>query len=113
MAVRGRHLGCTSHHLEAKGAGRPAAGTCRPDQCSLARVLLQDLNIMQANAWVYWQAIENSENGNWWGLMQVRAVSTTQQCTVRAFAYLSESSTPDAALTLHGCLYDTCRGPTA
>ena len=26
---------------------------------------------MQANAWVYWQAIENSENGNWWGLMQV------------------------------------------
>ena len=37
------------------------------------RVLVQDLNIMQANAWVYWQAIENSENGNWWGLMQVRA----------------------------------------
>jgi hypothetical protein len=32
----------------------------------------QDLNVMQANAWIYWQAIENSENGNWWGLLQAR-----------------------------------------
>ena len=32
----------------------------------------QDLNVLQANAWVYWQAIENSENGNWWGLLQAR-----------------------------------------
>lgn len=31
----------------------------------------QDMNVLQANAWVYWQAIENSESGNWWGLMQV------------------------------------------
>jgi hypothetical protein len=32
----------------------------------------QDLNVLQANAWVYWQAIENSEGGTWWGLMQVQ-----------------------------------------
>ncbi len=31
---------------------------------------MQDLNVLQANAWIYWQAIENSEGGNWWGLMQ-------------------------------------------
>ena len=34
---------------------------------------VQDLNVLQASAWVYWQAIENSENGNWWGLLQVRS----------------------------------------
>ena len=28
--------------------------------------------MLQANAWVYWQAIENSEVGNFWGLIQAR-----------------------------------------
>ena len=37
---------------------------------------LQDLNELQANAWVYWQAVENGEKGNWWGLMQVSAHTT-------------------------------------
>ena len=32
---------------------------------------MQDMNEMQANAWIYWQAVENGEKGNWWGLMQV------------------------------------------
>ena len=37
---------------------------------------LQDLNELQANAWIYWQAVENGEKGNWWGLMQVSSQST-------------------------------------
>ncbi|KAK9790933.1 hypothetical protein WJX73_002148 [Symbiochloris irregularis] len=37
----------------------------------LAACILRDLNTLQAQAWVYWQAVENSETGNWWGLMQV------------------------------------------
>ena len=32
---------------------------------------MQDMNELQANAWIYWQAVENGEKGNWWGLMQV------------------------------------------
>ena len=39
---------------------RTEGGTC-----------MQDMNEMQANAWIYWQAVENGEKGNWWGLMQV------------------------------------------
>ena len=35
---------------------------------------LQDLNVLQANAWVYWQAIEDAEIGNFWGLIQVGAM---------------------------------------
>ena len=38
---------------------------------SLHFLRLQDLNELQANAWIYWQAVENGEKGNWWGLMQV------------------------------------------
>ena len=38
---------------------------------SLRYLCLQDLNELQANAWIYWQAVENGEKGNWWGLMQV------------------------------------------
>ncbi len=34
---------------------------------------MQDMNDLQANAWIYWQAVENGEKGNWWGLMQVSA----------------------------------------
>ena len=46
---------------------------------SLFPHVLQDLNVLQANAWVYWQAIENSEVGNFWGLIQARPVSS-QHC---------------------------------
>ena len=31
----------------------------------LAACILRDLNTLQAEAWVYWQAVENSETGNW------------------------------------------------
>ena len=31
----------------------------------------QDLNELGAEAWVYWQAIENGDSVNWWGLIQV------------------------------------------
>ncbi|CAL8471754.1 g11296 [Coccomyxa elongata] len=42
-----------------------------PAALELSSVIMKDLNVLQANAWIYWQAIENSEGGNWWGLMQV------------------------------------------
>ena len=43
---------------------------------SLRCLRLQDLNELQANAWIYWQAVENGEKGNWWGLMQVSTQPT-------------------------------------
>ena len=44
-------------------------------------VMQQDLNVLQANAWVYWQAIENSEVGNFWGLIQARHPVISYDCT--------------------------------
>ena len=31
----------------------------------LAAGIIRDLNLLQAEAWIYWQAVENSETGNW------------------------------------------------
>ncbi|KAK9843650.1 hypothetical protein WJX81_001138 [Elliptochloris bilobata] len=53
-------FGCGTSPLDDMGAA-----------IALSAVILQDLNVLQANAWVYWQAIENSEIGNFWGLIQV------------------------------------------
>ncbi|KAK9863031.1 hypothetical protein WJX84_002813 [Apatococcus fuscideae] len=36
----------------------------------VSRAVLQDLNVLQATAWIYWQAIENTESNNTWGLLQ-------------------------------------------
>lgn len=57
--------------------------SCKP-LCNLPEVfhVLQDLNVLQANAWVYWQAIENSEVGNFWGLIQARRPGLPHQRTL-------------------------------
>ncbi|KAK9848667.1 hypothetical protein WJX84_003282, partial [Apatococcus fuscideae] len=52
-------FGCGNHPLEDIQSG-----------LDISRTILQDLNVLQATAWVYWQAIENTESNNTWGLLQ-------------------------------------------
>ena len=54
------------------------AGTAPPsdvtDGVALAAQAAADVNVLQAGAWVYWQAVENldgKEPTPWWGLMQL------------------------------------------
>ena len=64
---------CSGHMLHCDGC--QASCTERvPHQPAL--LCLQDLNELQANAWIYWQAVENGEKGNWWGLMQVGTIQS-------------------------------------
>ncbi|KAK9807659.1 hypothetical protein WJX72_005628 [[Myrmecia] bisecta] len=58
----------------------------------LSRCILADLNVLQADAWIYWQAIENGDSANSWGLMQVPFHTPTTVTIGKQFYALAQYS---------------------
>ncbi|KAK9817114.1 hypothetical protein WJX72_009728 [[Myrmecia] bisecta] len=57
----------------------------------LSRCILADLNTLQANAWVYWQAVENSPN--FWGLITIPFANPTGSALTIGKQYYAMAST--------------------